>query len=176
VIKVNVNFDSLAFQRQLNKLRRDVVPKVMARALNRAADGVKAEAVRTISQLTSLKQSEIRKRMFVSGATPHKLWAEVGALPYAPNLRTFRATRNKAGIAATAWGVRKTYRGGFTTPKGTVVSRVGKQRGPLKPLHGPSLPNTFMREIVLRKLEAVARRRWRSEAERELARRLASGR
>jgi hypothetical protein len=172
VLKFTVTFDKSAFERDLRKLRTDVVPKVMARALNRTADGVKAEAVRTISKLTSLKQSEIRARMWVKGATPQRWWAEVGALPYAPNLKKFRATRTKAGVRANAWGTSKVYRGSFVTPKGAVVARTGKRREPLKPLYGPSLRKTFMKDVVLKRLEAVANQRWRSEFERELARRL----
>jgi hypothetical protein len=175
VIKVNVRFDKAAFQRDLNKLRKDVVPKVMARSINRAADGVKAETVRTLSKLTSIKQAEIRSRMFMSPATPHKLWAEVGVLPYAPNLRKFKATQNKKGVAATAWGQRVTYKGAFKLPTGGVVSRPdGVRRGRMKGLYGPSLPRTFMRPAVIRRLEAIAKQRWRSEFEREMARRLRS--
>lgn len=175
MINVRVKFDKAAFERELNKLRSDVIPKVMARALNRAADGLRAEGVRTIAKLTSIKQSEIRGRMFVSGATPSKWWAEVGVLPYAPNLRKFRATQNKKGVAATAWdGKRKTYRGAFKLPTGGVISRPDRvRRGVMKPLYGPSVPNTFMREAVLQRLMAVAGQRWRSEMEREMARRLA---
>jgi hypothetical protein len=174
VIKVNVRFDKAAFERDLNKLRKNVIPKVMARAINRAADGVKAEAVRSIARLTKLKQREVRSRIYVRGATPKRLIAEVEAFPYSPNLKEFRATQNKTGTAASAWEKRKTYRHAFIHPKTQrVVTRTTTKRYPLKGLKGPSVPKTFMQQMVLARLVAVARQRWRSEMERELARRLA---
>lgn len=174
MIRIRVKFDKAAFKRDLDKIQKNVVPKVMARALNRAADSVKAEAVRTLAKMTSIKQTEIRFRMFVKGATPQRLWAEVGVLPYAPTLRKFRPRQSKQGVIANAWGQRVTYRGSFKTPSGAVVSRIPGQRGKVKALYGPSLPNTFMRKIALQRFEAVARQKWRSEFEREMARRLAS--
>lgn len=171
---IRVKVDIRGMEQQIKKLRKDVIPKVMARALNRAADGMRAEAVRTIAKLTGIKQKEVRSRMFVKGATPHQLWAEVGALPYAPNLSKFRATRNKHGVAASAWGQRKTYRGAFKA-KNTVLTRQTPERKPLKPLYGPSVPKTFMWKVVQNRLEAVTRQKWRSEFEREMARRLARG-
>lgn len=145
----------------------------MARALNRAADGVRAEAVRTIAKLTKLKQKDIRSRIYVRGASPQRLWAEVEAYPYSPNLKDFRATQNKTGTAASAWEKRKTYRHAFIHPKTRrVVTRTTTKRFPLKGLRGPSVPKTFMQQAVIARLEAVARQRWRSEYERELARRL----
>lgn len=175
MIKVNVKLDIKGLERDLAKLRKDVVPKVMARALNRAADSVRAEAVRTISGLTKIKQKEIRSRILVKGATPQRLWAEVSALPYSPNLKQFRPTQNRTGTAASAWERRKTYKHAFIHPKtGSVVTRTTNKRFPLKGLKGPSLPNTFAQKAVLARLEAVARQRWRTEVERDAARRLAN--
>ena len=172
MIKINVRCDMNSLIRDLNRIQRDVIPKVAARALNRAIDGVRAEAVRTLAGLTAIKQKDIRSRMYVKGATPNNLVAELGVLPYAPNLSKFRATKGRGGITANAWNQRKTYRGTFALPSGQVVSRRGKRKEPVKPIYGPSLPNTFMRKPVLDRLEAVARQRWRSEFEREMARRL----
>lgn len=175
MIRVKVTLDK-SFERQLNKLRKDVVPKVMARALNRAADSVKAEAVRTIARMTKIKQKEVRSRIAVRGASPTRLWAEVEAFPYSPNLKHFRPTQNKVGTAASAWEKRKTYRHAFIHPKTrSVVTRTTGKPYPLKGLRGPSVRKTFEQKAVLARLEAVARQRWRTEVERDLARRLANG-
>src|SRR5690606_28440065 len=114
-----------------------------------------AEAVRTISKLTKLKQREIRSRIFVKGATPQRLVAEITVMPYSPNLKDFKATQNKIGTAATAWEGRKTYKHAFIHPKTrSVVTRTTNKRFPLKGLKGPSLPSTFMQKAVLARLEA----------------------
>lgn len=172
MIKIDVKFDMRGLKRDLDKIQRNVIPKAHARALNRSADGVKAEAVRTLSKLTGIKQGEIRSRMWVRGATPQRLTAEVDVLGYAPNLKRFQARKTKKGIEAKAWGQRKVYKGSFSLPSGAVVSRTGRERAPLKKLYGPSVPRTFMRDAVIKRLKAVAEQRWRSEFEREMARRL----
>lgn len=173
MIKIKVTLNTPELKREMEKLRRSVVPKVIARGLNRAIDAANTEAVRTISALTKIKQKEIRKRILVKGATPQRLWAELTALPYSPNLKAFRPTQNKRGTAASAWERRKTYRHAFIMPSGSVVTRTTNKRFPIKGLRGPSLPGTFMQKPVLARLETVARQRWRSEVEREIARRLA---
>lgn len=175
MIKVSVQFDKRDFERQLNKLHKSTVPKVMARAINKAAGSVRAEAVRTIGKLTKIKQKEIRDRILVKGATATKLYADVVAFPYSPNLKKFRPTQNKRGVAASAWEKRKTYKGAFIHPRtGSVVTRTTNKRFPLKGLRGPSVPGTFSRKLVIARLEAVARQRWRSEMERGIAWRMRS--
>lgn len=172
MIKVNVKFDIQRAKRELDKEHRKI-DKAAARAINRAIDSVKSAATKEIASLTKIKQKEIRRRLYVRGATPNRLIAEVEAYPYSPNLKDFRATQNKTGTAASAWERRKTYRHAFIHPKTRrVVTRTTESRYPLKGLRGPSVPKTFMQKAVLAKLEAVAKQRWRTEFEREIARRI----
>ena len=170
-MKFGLKLDLSEIKKMERHFRKDVVPKAAARAINRAADSVRAAAVKEISAATKIPQRDVRKRITVRGASPSRLEAIIEAYPYAPNLGQFRATQNKVGVAASAWEKRKTYKHAFKLPSGKVVTRTTNKRYPLKGLRGPSVRKTFMQERVIAKLNAVASQRWRSEFERELVRR-----
>lgn len=147
--------------------------KAAARALNKTADKTATAAAREINDATKIPVREVRKRLIVRRASSSRLVAEIQALPYAPNLSKFRPTQNKAGVAASAWERRKTYKHAFIHPRtGRVVTRTTNKRTPLKGLRGPSVRSTFMQERVITKLDAVARQAWRTNMEHELAREL----
>lgn len=173
MIRLNVKLDVQLAKTSLAGLEKEV-KKAASRAINRTADSVKSAAVKDIAKLTRIKQKDVRGRIYVKGSSPQRLIAEVQAFPYSPNLKDFRATQNRKGVAASAWEKRKTYRHAFVMPSGRVVTRTTDKRFPLKGLRGPSVPNTFLQRQVIARLEAVAHQRWRSEFERELARRIRS--
>jgi hypothetical protein len=165
----------------VNRLRNDVrlsrkqVDKATARALNRAIDNARFVAVREIAKMTRIPSSRVRSRTWVRGATPINLVAVMDVLPYAPNLRAFNARQNSQGVAASAWERRKTYKRAFILPSGRVVARVGKERLPTKPLYGPSVPNTFRREVIQNQVRESARAIFNKNLEREITRRLGKG-
>jgi hypothetical protein len=171
-MKFSIKADLRQVERMATTMQRQVIPKAAARAINRAIDAANTTAAREISSATKIKQKDVRRRLFVRGASAARLAASLEALPMSPNLRYFKARQNKAGVAATAWEQRKTYKGAFQMPSGLVVKRTTKKRYPIKGLRGPSVPKTFMQQRILARIAAVAEQRWRSEFERELARRL----
>lgn len=160
-----------------SRVRKEIVPKAAAAAINRAATATATAAGREISAATKIPAREVRKRIIVRKAHPNKLRAEVEMLPLTPSLSKsyFKPTQNKAGVAATAWERRKTYKHAFKMPNGRVVTRTTKQRFPIKGLKGPSATRTFMQDRVQTKLDAVARQTWRTRMEHELARRMMAG-
>jgi hypothetical protein len=170
MIKFRCKIDIQAARASLKGLEKEV-SKAAARALNRAADSVKVTAVKEIAAATKIKQKDVRPRIRVRGANPGYLIAEVEAYPYSPNLKAFRATQNKRGVAASAWEGRKTYRHAFVMPSGRVVTRTTNQRFPLKGLRGPSVPATFLRPKVSSAMMSTAERRFRAEFAREIERR-----
>lgn len=171
-MKFDVKFDLKGLQRSLNDLQRKVVPKVAARALNRAIESTATAAAREISAATKIPVRDVRKRLQVRKASTSRLVAELRAYGYAPNLSKFRPTQRREGVAATAWERRKVYRHAFILPSGRVVTRTTNKRAPLKSLLGPSVRGTFMTERVQSRMQAVARQTWRSEFERQIAREL----
>jgi hypothetical protein len=175
MISIDVRVDVAQMRRQLTDIQRRQIPKAAAYAINRSLDTGRGTAAREISSATKIKQKDVRKRLYIRRANALKLIGEVEAFPFSPNLAYFRARENKLGVAASAWEKRKTYKGAFITPKGKVVTRIGDASdAPLKGLRGPSVPRTFMQERILAKIVAAMRLRWRTDFERDLARRLAS--
>lgn len=167
MIGVNVKLDIERARRSIVLAQRDIT-QAAARAINKAANGVATVGGREISARTKIPVREVRQRMKVMGANGQRLYATVTAYPYSPNLSKFKATQQKAGVAATAWEGRKTYRGSFMMPSGRVVTRTGPGRFPLKGLRGPSVPRTFEREPVASVLVAEAEKRFAAEFERQL--------
>jgi hypothetical protein len=149
VLKVNVKLDIQQARRMFKGMHRKV-EKAAARAINRAADSTATASSREIASLTKIKQREVKAKIKVSGATAQRLIAVLTAYPYSPNLKNFRATQNKHGVAASAWEKRKTYKRAVIHPRtGSVVTRTTTKRFPLKGLRGPSVPSTFLRKRVV---------------------------
>ena len=101
-------------------------------------------------------QKVVKARTRVFKSSPRTLRATVEVMETrAPNLIRFKATQNKKGVAASAWGKRKTYRGAFIGNSGrTVFARTSKTRLPIKPLYGPSVSNEMKRPYA----QAIARK------------------
>jgi hypothetical protein len=171
MISVRVNLDVRTIV-ETRKLSERETRRAIARGLNRGHDTGRTMAKREISKKTRIPQRDVNSRLWVRGANPNYLIAEIGALPYSPNLRKFRPTQNAKGTAATAWEHRKTYRHAFMLPSGKVVARRGKSREDIKPLYGPSVPRTFMREDVSEAIIKAATDRVVQVTEYEITRRL----
>jgi hypothetical protein len=172
-VEINVRVDVQRTIDELRELADRVIPAATSRALNRTIDSGRAEAVRAVSDETGYTRSEVRERMFVKGATPRRWRAELQAFPLSKNLSRFNARQQAPGVRANAWRNTKTYRGSFILKKnGRVVSRVGKERFPLKGLRGPSVRKSFMRPKVNDRIVQRIRTRWPLEFQREIAFRL----
>lgn len=170
MLKINVKLDVQGAKRMFKDMHRKV-EKAAARAINRAADSTSTASAREIAKLTKIKQREVKGRLRVSGATAQRLIAVIAAYPYSPNLKKFRATQNKTGVAASAWERRKTYRHAFIHPRtGSVVTRTTTKRFPLKGLRGPSVPSTFLRKRVVDLMGATALKVFQQRFAHELAR------
>ena len=171
-MKISVKHDVESF-RQLQKLHNREVNKAAARALNRAIDAAATPAGRAVSAATKIKVRDVRARMTVSGANPDRLVAELTAHPYSPNLKAFRPSQNRKGVAASAWETRKTYQHAFIMPRsGKVVTRTTSKRTPLKGLRGPSVPRTFEKPQIMDATAKAAHERFDSEFAHEITRRL----
>jgi|SRR5882672_531659 len=173
MIKIDVRLDIAGLKRQFAGLERKI-DQAAAAAINRTAEAVRTEAVRAIAAETSIKQKDVRKRIYIRRASKDKLIAYVDAYPYAPNIGRFAASQKAAGVSAKAWARRKIYRHSFLL-HGRAVVRVGRERFPLKGLRGPSVRRTFMQRSVIAGLQAVARQTWRGRIAHEIKRRLQQG-
>lgn len=164
-MQINVKADVQQALRELSHAKAQV-RQAAARALNRTAEQVQSAAVKEIARETGLKQKDVRVAMSRRRAKASNLVAVVIATGRAVNLIRFtKQTREQArragGVIANAWGKSRLYPGTFIANLGrTVFVRRGKERLPIRAVHGPSIPREMAREKVAKHLETVIKTRW----------------
>lgn len=172
MIGLTVKSDIANVRRQLAG-RDKQINLAASRAINRALDSARSAATKALSKSTGIRpQRAIRDRLKVHPASPNLLIGKIGVQAYTPNLIRFNARQTKRGVSASAWGKRKVYPRTFIANKGrTVFKRVGKNRLPIKAIHGPRLHMESAKAEIRKAMDAVARPRFRKEFRREVKRR-----
>ena len=167
-MQISVEADIRGATRGLLLMQKDINTAAVA-ALNRVAVTTRAVASRSISQQTSLPVNEVRQRVPLVRANKYTLEAEISAKKYAPNLMRYAARQTRPGVSAKAWRERKVYRGTFIANKGrTVFKRTTRERLPIEPVYGPSVPRTFIRDETTRAMRSTIDRRFPLEFDRAL--------
>lgn len=168
-MQIKVNVDVEGALKGLDDLEREYAPRATVAALNKVGVTARTEAARQISAETGLPVSQVKKYVPLVKANKWTLSAVISALPWAPNLARFSARQTKQGVSANAWRQRKIYRGTFLGNQGrTAFKRVGKARLPIEPVHGPSVPRTFIGEKTQAAIQRVVRERFALEFSRAL--------
>jgi len=165
--------------RYLSRAERVVIPKAMARTLNRITQPSLNVIVKQITQVSRLNRQRIKRKLFVAAmARPNNtsMFVIVRARPGVENLiewvapskrnpKAFRKRDRKGnyrfkGVKSSAWQRNKEYKGAFigrgqTSGKLLVFARTGPKRtAKLKALRGPSVRHLFKkfyRQGVLRR-------------------------
>ncbi len=175
-MKIDIKADVAAARRQLYSWQHSVIPKATAAALNRTGDHANTLTVRDLSDISGLKQKDVRAAMRRVRAKWGNLEYRLAALGRALNLIRFGARQTKKGVSASAWGKRKIYKSTFIANQGrTVFVREGKARLPIRAVHGPSLPREFGRAQFMNNLKAAVTLKWRTEFAHQLAYYLSKG-
>jgi len=169
-MQVDVRADMSRILFQLRQVQDAATNKAAARALNRAATTVRAEASREIRKEYNIKASEIRKEMSIQRATPSRLVSAVKAKGRRLTLLRFNAKQNRTGVAVTIKkGRRQTIKSAFVArgkggnpvvfARGQYVNGrfvPGKSRYPITALNTVSIPVMFSQKVIVRALERVA--------------------
>ncbi len=172
MLTIDVRTEFAGVFRALDLLDRDV-QAVATMTLNKVAGSVKTETARRIARETGMKVREVSERIPITRATRFNLTAAVRAEPWSPNLIRYGARQTKQGVSAAAWRKRKVYRGAFIGNKGrTVFTRTSRARLPIKALHGPSIPRTFIQAHNLAAIRDVVTTRFPLEYERAMRQRM----
>ena len=158
---IRVTHELKQLRRDLGKVRRQVLPKAMASALNRTATQVQSASIKAISRETGLKQKDVRGEMRRSRAMPKRLAVTITARGRALNLIRFAARKVKKGVSAAPWRKRRVFKGAFIANQGrTVLKRVGEGRTPLRPVWGPGIAKSFADKPVRGAADKAFRERW----------------
>lgn len=181
-VPVNIKAEIKDATRFLSRLEKKAVPRAAAQALNRTAKAVNTQVVRAISNETNIKpQRKVRSAISLYKASGLRLEAKLRAWPrrinlvefVAPSQRQPGAFRKRPGVRAKAWGQSKVYEGSFlgrgrNSGKVLVFARKGQQQYPIKALHGPSIPRTFVQNNMMEIMHRTTRERFRKEFDRAL--------
>jgi len=148
---IELNVDQLSrVERTLGHIP-DSIPKVVARAINRAADTAKTEAAKTVRRTYYISHKDVLSTMRIYRATPNDMQAAVVSKGQVVPLAKFRMTPKKPDPRRKKPIVARVMRGSGGPIKHAFVARmksghvgvfwrVGKKRLPLEQRFGPSVP------------------------------------
>jgi len=128
---------------------RKKLSREMAIVVNKTAKKTKSLIAKKIGKVITLPQKNIKKLLSVpTQATPEHISATVTVKGTKRiNLKFYKARETKTGVTTKVFraGAAQVDAGAFKVAryKGRVIKRVGKQRGPLQSLSGPSAAEIF---------------------------------
>lgn len=156
MITISADLDSIVKRLPTEKMARTV----MARAINRALDAGRTTAARETVKLYAVRQAQVRDKSRIRKTSANSLDASLMFSGPALNIADFRVSPKtpqpakrptlRVTIGKDQGG--RLYKGAFLIPvrSGTVKAfrRVGKDRLPIEPVWGPSIPNLIGSERV----------------------------
>lgn len=174
---LSVKGDVKAVLRDLDTVRRRIVPAAAAPALNKAATSVRVRAARGIASRNDIRPARlIRERLRVFKATRMFLVSTIRA-----RLHPVKVIELSGQPRKTGQGLRKgrsLFRGAFlayaNNRKFGVYKRLTKKRFPIRELKIPLLPeaDTVIKQLI----RTVGAATWKKEFARQLKRKLARSR
>lgn len=159
--------------------------KAIARAINRALEGARTDAVKAICREYQIKPTDVRRTFHIARARPGKLEAQVistgGAIPLIkfkvspkspPSQKKKTPQERKVVVAGVRFGTAENMpysfivraKNGYTG----VFSRVGDRSLPIKQRYGPAVPQMLGHENVLRFIEERAHERLDKELQHQI--------
>lgn len=162
-LNIQIEEDIKAVDRHLFKTETVTIKKAATAAINKTLNNVKTTANREIRDLAwkGVKAGEINQHFKIKKSTWSDMSARITAVPYAPNLKRYKAKMTKSGLKASPRGTAKLYKGAFLGNDGrTVFTRRTKSRLPIVPVHGPNLPREFEKKIIRKAMDHRGAEMW----------------
>ena len=137
------------------------VETALMRAVNRAAQSGKAQAVREVRARYTVKAGDIRKTLTTTKATRTSLEAEIvsrgsplslASFKHTPRTDTTGASRKRVRVAVKKEGGLKPLGQAFVW-QGKIMQRVGKTRLPIEKKIGPAVPSMIGNPEVVEAIE-----------------------
>lgn len=179
MIDVRIGAGQPEIQRAQNLLRgvRGGASTALARALNRALEGTRTDAVRAVRETYLIKAGDIRETITIKKAGKDDLEARLTSRGSALGVQHFSVTP-KTATKRPPIGVRVRIRkdsspapvpGAFMTGRLVgVFVREGPARLPLRRLHGPAVPSMIGTVVAERDLEPEAYQRFTRELDHQI--------
>lgn len=133
----------------------------LMRALNRAAQSGKSQAVKEVRARYTVKAGDIRKTLTTTKATRTNLEAEIvsrgsplslAAFKHTPKTDTTGAARKRVRVAVKKEGGLKPLGQAFVW-RGKIMQRIGKTRLPIEKKIGPAVPSMIGNPDVVEAIE-----------------------
>lgn len=182
MIQISIGMDEGLYKLAQDSLRHipKAAGKAVSRAINRALEGARTDAIKKICAEYSVRPADVRKTLHIVRAKPEKPEARIlssgGPLP----LIKFRVSpskplqqrgkkigERKSVVAGVKFGTASPFPYSFVAKVGNghvgVFTRVGKAGLPIKQKWGPSIPQMLGNEAVLRYIEEQAKVRLEKE-------------
>ena len=146
---------------------RTVVRRTFAHEGRKGRTAVK----RSLVAQTGLKSARVHKTLTIRATdSEFRITGRDGFT----SLTEFGARKTKAGVVASPWGRRTTFKGTFLAYGGSnVFRREGPERGPLERLYGPAIPIEMLRDETRDAFETRVAAGFMTRLEHELGRVLA---
>ena len=191
---IDIEGDVKAFEKQLKGYQREAIPKSVPPALNRTGKSAQSAAIKKLSQITKLKQKDVRKAIAPEFrlASRNRMYAVIDArqgravnlikfvTPARQNPRSFRARTKKGfkfpGVVANPWGKRRAFPGTFIGRGAGHGKMMVFKRGPgnkVQAVYGPSIRKEFEKLPVKRVMIERGKERFPIEFKRVLDRNVA---
>lgn len=180
-VTVTANLEDVAKRLPSEKMARTV----MARSINRALTAGRVQAAREVVKDYAVRQKQVNEKARISKTNAGHLEASITFAGPALNIADFKVSPNKPqpekrpvlrAMIGKQHG-QKPYRGAFLIPVRTgtykAFRRVGKDRLPIQPVYGPSIPSLIgadrVRAAVQDRIREVVITRLDHEINRELS-------
>ena len=179
VFEVELNeISARAIERAIGSISgQKIIPAIMS-AQRRAATAGRTLAAKRIREIYTIKAGDIKNRANIKadiGGTETRI--EIKG-PFEP-VKKYRARKNAHGIFVAIKRGKGKLSINFPVPRsfqrpdnGRFVARVGPERGPLKGLYGPSVPQLFQNVEVMGEVQARMMEMYENRLMHELERRL----
>jgi hypothetical protein len=180
---IEVKAEQLEKAQTLLKHIPDAVPKVLSRAINRAAETARTEAARKVREKYYIGYGDVLKTINIRKASESSPQAIVTSRGHAVPLMAFRVTPNQPQKRKAPIVVRVKRGGGGPVRGGAFVGRMpsghlgvflraGKRRLPINELFGPPIPEMLGSKDVAEWVEQKAQERLDERLDHEINREL----
>jgi len=176
IIKDNLKIVEL----KLGKMRHKV-PDVISKALNRAVEATKTQAVKKTAGIYYLKQTDIRGKIKVYKSSKTSLRASAVSADRKLPIEAFKIRPNKPKpkkppliMVEIHRGKPKLFPGAFVIPNLKVYERLGKERYPIKRIWGPAIPQLIGGKKIRVDVQIESQKTYEKRLDHEIKRVLAA--
>ena len=172
-MRYSVALDLTQVKRYSTEVQKKYVPVAAGIALKRLGNTVRNVAAVKIRERLAIRSAVAKGALKVRRVGSQRLAIEIVASGSPIPLRDYGASRAKKGVTfrVSRLGKRKRYmrqgRAGFIIERkgGHVFVRTeddppGPQKGRIKKVYGPSVPQYFVTKLIIQAMEQSARTRW----------------